>query len=86
MMNSLSLATKNETIVNGIRQKGNDGRSIYLYTYNNKIRSTMLLSLELHPCQAENIFVPKTDKTITSFCIFTYYLDHKSSSFWSVAF
>ena len=86
MMNSLSLATENKTIVNSIRQKGDGKRSIYLYTNNNKTRSTMLLSSKLNPGQTENIFVLKTDKTVTSSCILTHHFDHEFSSFRSALF
>lgn len=86
MMNSLSLTMGNKTIVNSIRQRGDGKRSIYLYTNNNKIRSTMLLSLELSLGQTENISVLKADKNITSFCILTHYFDHKFSNFRSVLF
>jgi len=85
-MHSLSLATKNKTIVNSIRQKGDDKRSTYLYTNNNKTRSTMPLSSELNLGQTENISMLKTDKTIASSGILTHHLDHEFSSFWSVLF
>ncbi len=86
MMNFPSLATKNKTIVNSIRQKGDGKRSIYLYTNNNKTRSTMLLSSELNLGQTEDISVLKTDKTITLSCILTHYFDHEFFSFRSALF
>jgi len=84
MMNSLSLTTNDKTIVNGIRQKRNVGGSIYLYTYNNRIRSTMILGSELKPYKTGSILVLKIDKTVASACLLMHYFDHEFSSFRSV--
>ncbi len=85
MLNSLSLTTKDKVVVNGIRQKGNGAGSIYLYTYNNRIRSTMFLNSEPNPHQTDGIFVLKTDKTATLSRFLTHHSDHKFSSFRSTS-
>lgn len=82
MMNTLSLTRTcaYPSFVNGIRQNKQSHRSICLYTYNNRIRSTMIHAPECNSPQAGSIFTLKTSKILVSYSNLTRYYDQKFSS------
>jgi hypothetical protein len=83
MSNLLSLTEKNcyPTIVNSIEQNKTVTRSIYLNTYNERIRS-MIINSTMHDYHTTaNIFIPKMDKILALSYNFTYNIDQKLTSF-----
>ena len=83
MMNSLSLTEKHShvSLVNVIRQNKQPHRSICLYTYNRRIRSTMTPTPECNNSQPWSISTLKTSKIIVSYSNLIHHSDQKFSSF-----
>ncbi|MDE1812925.1 MAG: hypothetical protein KGH85_08710, partial [Thaumarchaeota archaeon] len=82
-MNSLSLTEKHSrsSLVNSIRQNKQPHRSIGLYTYNGRIRSTMIYTPEHNSQQAGSISTLKTSKITVSYSNLVHYSDQNFSSF-----